>query len=157
MRWLRRSYALVRSAAFRQPTHAHFLQPCVHLVADRKPRYSRPYTSDDARDITAERDRRPERDRELCAAVSDLIVKRIEARGAHGDQHVSRACMGLGSLNESENFESAVALRYDCVHRIPTELSLWTTTAGRHLRIVRLRSNIMDRDDATRLASLRYS
>ena len=87
----------------------------VDLVAYLEVAYGRADPGHHAGDVVAEHERGLVLQEPLELAVADHLVQRVDAGGAHLDQHVTVADLGLGYVGGAESV-LAVVLDDECLH-----------------------------------------
>ena len=80
----------------------------VDLVADLEVAYGGADPGHHAGDVVAEHERGPVLQEPLELAVADHLVQRVDAGGAHLDQHVTVADLGLGYVGGAESVLAVV-------------------------------------------------
>ena len=93
----------------------------VDLVADLEVAHGGADPGHHAGDVVAEHERGPVLQQPLELAVADHRVQRVDAGGAHLDQHVTVADLGLGDVGGAQSV-LAVVLDDECLHdRSPSQ------------------------------------
>jgi hypothetical protein len=113
--WLGGDVVLVDREVLREGPDPQVAGASVDLVADLEVAYGRTDPGHHAGDVVAEHERRLVLQEPLELAVADHLVQRVDAGGAHLDQHVTLADLGLGYFGGADSVR-AVVLDDECLH-----------------------------------------
>ena len=112
---LGRDVVLVDRDVLREGPDPQVAGASVDLVADLEVAYGGADPGHHAGDVVAEHERGLVLQEPLELAVADHRVQRVDAGGAHLDQHVTVADLGLGYVGGAESV-LAVVLDDECLH-----------------------------------------
>jgi len=113
--WLGGDVVLVDRDVLRESPDPQVAGASVDLVAYLEVAYGRADPGHHARDVVAEHERGLVLQEPLELAVADHRVQRVDAGGAHLDQHVTVADRGLGYVGGAKSIV-AVPLDDECLH-----------------------------------------
>ena len=105
---MRRDVVLVDRDVLREGPDPQVAGAGVDLVAYLEVAYGRADPGHHAGDVVAEHERGPVLQEPLELAVADHLVQRVDAGGAHLDQHVTVAELGLGYVGGAESVLAVV-------------------------------------------------
>src|SRR3954453_5115219 len=133
--WLGRDVVLVDRDVLREGPDPQVAGASVDLVAYLEVAYGRADPGHRAGAVVPEHERGPVLQEALELAVADHLVQRVDAGGAHLDQHVAVADLGLGYVGDAESVP-AVVLDDECLHELapggslPAARRSWTDASG---------------------------
>src|SRR5262249_52675744 len=102
-------------------------------VTDLEARDARAGTFDDPTHVAAEDEREPVLHERLHAAIPDLEIDRVHARGAHIDEEIARLWLWLPHVAQRENLRATIVIDRERLHDAQSNVSRSETTPPRPL------------------------